>query len=113
MNDVLRKEIKGMLQNELNVVDDNKDTVMKDYLLEASFIPYFNNVLLKDVVRETAQETINDILMGEILEDWVEIETEELTYQVVEESLMQARKEESSNIFKHEAEQGFYDQLMF
>ena len=65
---------------------------MKDYLLEASFIPYFNNVLLKDMVRETAQETINDIIMGEIVEDMVEIETEELTYQAVEESLMEARK---------------------
>ena len=51
--------------------------------------------------------------MGEILEDWVDIETEELTYQIVEESLMEVRKEESSNIFKHEAERGFYDQLLF
>jgi hypothetical protein len=26
---------------------------------------------------------------------------------------MQTRKEESSTIFKHEAERGFYDQLLF
>ena len=54
MDGVLRKEIKGMLQEELSVVHPEKETVMKDYLLEASFIPYFNNVLLKDILRETA-----------------------------------------------------------
>lgn len=54
MNDVLRKEIRGMLKNELGIVEDKQDTILKDYLLEASFIPYFNNVLLKDIIRETA-----------------------------------------------------------
>ena len=54
MDGVLRKEIKGMLQEELSVIHPEKETVMKDYLLEASFIPYFNNVLLKDILRETA-----------------------------------------------------------
>lgn len=91
----------------------NKNTVMKDYLLEASFIPYFNNVLLKDILRETAQETIDSIIIGEVLEDWCDIETEELTYQVVEEALDETRKAESENIFKIEAERGFYDQMLF
>jgi hypothetical protein len=51
--------------------------------------------------------------MGEILEDWVDFETEEFTYQIVEESIMECRKEESSIIVKHEAEKGFYDQVLF
>jgi hypothetical protein len=54
--------------------------VMKDYLLEASFIPYFNNVMLRNMVRETAQDTLETVIIGEILEDWVEVETQELTY---------------------------------
>ena len=51
--------------------------------------------------------------MGEILEDWVDIETEELTYQIVEESIIQCRKEESETLFKHEAQKGFYDKVLF
>ena len=51
--------------------------------------------------------------MGEIVEDMVDLETEEFTYQVVEESIIEARKEESSTIFKHEAARGFYDQVLF
>ena len=80
MDGVLRKEIKGIVQNELSVIAPEKDTVMKDYLLEASFIPYFNNVMLRNMVRETAQDTLETVIIGEILEDWVEVETHELTY---------------------------------
>lgn len=91
------------------MVHEEKDTVLKDYLLEASFIPYFNNVLLKDVVRETAVDTINDILMGEVLEDWVDYTTEDMTYEIVEETIKEEMKKESADIFKPEAEKGFYD----
>lgn len=80
MDGVLRKEIKSIVQTELSVIAPEKDTVMKDYLLEASFIPYFNNVMLRNMVRETAQDTLETVIIGEILEDWVEVETHELTY---------------------------------
>jgi hypothetical protein len=80
MDGVLRKEIKGIVQNELSVIAPENVTVMKDYLLEASFIPYFNNVMLRNMVRETAQDTLETVIIGEILEDWVEVETQELTY---------------------------------
>ena len=39
--------------------------------------------------------------------------TEDYTYEIVEETITEERKNESSVIFKHEAERGFYDQILF
>ena len=53
-----------------------KDTVGNDYLLEAFFIPFFNNILLKPLVREAVSDSIQDIYLGEVIEDMVNVEVE-------------------------------------
>lgn len=47
-------------------------TIMSDYLIEAQFIPYFNNHLLKRQVRAVAVDAIKDMQYGEIIEDMVD-----------------------------------------
>ena len=54
-----------------------KGTVGNDYLLEAFFIPFFNNTLLKPMVREAASDAIQDIYLGEVIEDMVNTEIED------------------------------------
>jgi hypothetical protein len=49
---------------------------MSDYVLEAAFINYFTNTLLKQQLREVAQESVEQIVVGEIIEDMVENEAD-------------------------------------
>lgn len=48
-----------------------KGTVGNDYLLEAFFIPFFSKSLLKPLVREAASDAIEEIYLGEVIEDMV------------------------------------------
>ena len=70
LDKIIKEETVKLVKSEIGHVD--KDTIMRDYLFEASFIPFFNNVMLKNVVRGVANETINDLLLGEAVEDIVE-----------------------------------------
>ena len=78
IDNVLRKEMRTLLKEELTHVGE--ETILKDYVLEASFIPYFNNVLLRQMVEETASESIEMILIGEVVEDMGEKVTEDEIY---------------------------------
>ena len=51
-----------------------KGTVGNDYLFEAFFIPFFSKTLLKPLVREVAEESIQGIYIGEVIEDMVTAE---------------------------------------
>ena len=41
-------------------------------MLEGSFYPWFNNYLIRNQVREVAVDAIQDMNVGEILEDMVD-----------------------------------------
>lgn len=49
LDSVVKEEVTKLVKSEIGHVD--KDTIMRDYLFEASFIPYFNNIMLKNVLR--------------------------------------------------------------
>lgn len=70
LDGLIKREVTSLVKEEICKVD--KDTILNDYLFEARFIPYFNNVLLKNVVKEVAQETVIDVVLGEALEDIIE-----------------------------------------
>ena len=89
MDGVLRKELTGLLKEELTEVGE--ETILKDYVLEASFIPYFNNVLLKQMVEETANESLEMILVGEVVEDMVDKVTEDAIYEETINTIIEQR----------------------
>ena len=60
---------------------------MSDYIIEAQFINFFTNVLLKDQLREVAKESVEQIVVGEIVEDMVEKEAHLATKEIINEAL--------------------------
>jgi len=70
LDTVVKEEVTKLVRNEMGNVD--KDTIIKDYLFEASFIPYFSNVMIKNQIRMVANESINEYMVGEVVEDMVE-----------------------------------------
>lgn len=111
LDKIVREETVKLVKNEINHVD--KDSIMRDYLFEASFIPYFNNVMLKNVIRGVANDTVNDLLIGEAVEDIVESQADNMIYEICVDSLKEERETESRELFKKNAEKGFYDNLLF
>jgi hypothetical protein len=67
LDDILRREIKGMLRSELNQ-SDKKGTIISNYALEASFIPYFT-IMLKKQMKATIIESVYLLTVGEVVED--------------------------------------------
>jgi hypothetical protein len=47
ITEVVREEVIKPKHNETNSLQTNQRTIMSDYIMEASFINYFTNVLLK------------------------------------------------------------------
>ena len=85
LDNVVWEEVVKLVKSEIGHVD--KDTIMRDYLFEASFIPYFNNVMVKNVLRSVANEAVNDYVLGEIVEDIVESQGDNMIYEVCVDSL--------------------------
>ena len=98
LDKIVKEETTKLVKHEITHVD--KDTVMKDYLMEASFIPYFNNVMLRNVMRHVANETINELLLGEAVEDIVESQADNMIYEVCVDTLKEERETESQMLFK-------------
>ena len=46
--------------------------VVFDYLIEAQFISFFNNYWMRREVRAVCKDTLEDIIIGEIIEDYVD-----------------------------------------
>ena len=57
MDSVLRQEIRYLLKQELNETQ-RKGSTINDYRIEAQFIPFYNNKLLKPLIFEVAEECI-------------------------------------------------------
>ena len=77
--------------------------------MEASFINYFSNVLLKQQLREVAQESVEAIVVGEVVEDMIEKEADLATVQIVNEAIQEEQKRENEQAFKIDVERAFVD----
>lgn len=86
-----------------------KGTVGNDYLFEAFFIPFFSKTLLKPLVREVAEESIQGIYIGEVIEDMVAAEAEKQTKLISAVALYEEKAREAEMLFNVEAEKNFYD----
>jgi hypothetical protein len=73
----LRKELTEIVKKE--IVDlSNPNAIINDYLFEASFIPYFNNVMLKNELRSVAKDAIHMTIIGELVDDMVKKESNDI-----------------------------------
>ena len=63
---MLRGNIRDIIKYEVNN-HDKKDSVISNYMLEASFIPYFSGMLRRQV-REVALDCVELISIGEVIE---------------------------------------------
>ena len=76
LDDYIRRVIRGMLKEELNYQPNNvkQSSVINDYMMQASFIPYFNNKMIKPLVRGVAMEAMEDVAIGEVVSDMLDKE---------------------------------------
>ena len=48
------------------------NTVVFDYMIEAQFIGFFNNYFIRREIHHTCKDAIDDIAIGEVIEDYCE-----------------------------------------
>lgn len=65
MNRVMKGIVKDIAKNQLQ-------GVVFDYLIEAQFIGLFNNFYIRREVEHTVKDTLEDIAIGEVIEDYTE-----------------------------------------
>ena len=70
VNAMLDKVIKGIIGKE--IVKPQMSNVVFDYLIEAQFISFFNNYWIRREVKDVVRDTVDDIVIGEIIEDYVD-----------------------------------------
>jgi len=83
LDEIVRKQIRQMLRSELNQVE-RKDSIIQSYMIEASFIPYFT-VMLRRQIKRVAKEAATMINVGEVLEDLIDSQAEDMLRDIVEE----------------------------
>jgi hypothetical protein len=112
MDDYLRQQLKSMIRDEvLNL--KNPNSLLKDYYYDAQFITYFKQVMLRPILRDVAKEAIESVKIGELIEQMVNEEADQLTHEVVHTSYFMEQQRESQLVFKAEAEKCLFDQIMF
>lgn len=65
------------------------------------------------MVREAATDAIQDIHVGEVIEDMIEAELENQAKMATAVALYEEKARESELVFNIEAEKNLYDQVMF
>lgn len=65
------------------------------------------------MVRNVALDCIQDIQIGEVVEDMVDAEASKQTRLTVGRAIFEEKERESEQVFNVEAEKNFFDQLMF
>lgn len=83
LDDLIRDQYRTVLREEV-LNEQKQGSLMSDYMLEASFIPYFNNRILAPFVRQIAVEAIFEVSAGEIVEELVEAQVKASTKDVIE-----------------------------
>ena len=75
--DPLRMVVNDMLTNVMkdlckDVGKQNLSSVVYDYLIEAQFIGFFNNYYIRREVEHSVHDAVEDLVVGEVIEDYVE-----------------------------------------
>ena len=65
MNNVMRSMVN-------DVAKGNLGGVVFDYLIDAQFIGMFNNYYIRKEVRHTVKDALEDLAIGEVIEDYLE-----------------------------------------
>jgi hypothetical protein len=66
---ILEKVMKGIVRD---IAKNNLSGVVFDYLIEAQFIGMFNNYYIRREVEHTVKDALEDLAIGEVIEDYLE-----------------------------------------
>lgn len=64
---MMTKVMKGIAKD---MARSNLNGVVYDYLIEAQFIGFFNNYYIRRQVQQSVKDAVDDLLIGEIIEDY-------------------------------------------
>ena len=112
LDDVLRKQIKSTLRQEFLEINQY-GSIINQYMIEASFLPYFTNTLLKPLIWESAYETVELVILGEIVDDLVYSEADKMGELAIEEAYLQEKQREEKLVFKKDMEKNIIDMAIF
>lgn len=68
-NSLLESAMKSILKG---LVKDNMSGLTFEYLIEAQFESLFKNYYIRKAVRETAEDTIDEVAIGLVIEDYLD-----------------------------------------
>lgn len=69
VNDLMTKVMRGIARD---IGRNALGGVVYDYLIEAQFIGFFNNYYIRREVEHTVRDAMDDLVIGEIIEDYIE-----------------------------------------
>lgn len=69
VNDLMTNVMRGICKD---IGKTALSGVVYDYLIEAQFIGFFNNYYIRREVEHSVKDAVEDLVIGEIIEDYVE-----------------------------------------
>ena len=69
VNDLMTKVMRGIVRD---IGKSSLGGVVYDYLIEAQFIGLFNNYYIRREVEHTVSDALDDLVIGDIIEDYIE-----------------------------------------
>lgn len=69
VNELMTKVMKAHLKD---ITKNSTQSLVFDYLIEAQFIGFFNNYYIRREVQHTVKDAIEDLAVGEVIEDLVD-----------------------------------------
>ena len=67
LDELMRGQLRTIIRDEIND-HDNQESIITNYMMEASFIPYFSGMLRRQV-RYVVLDSIELITIGEVIEN--------------------------------------------